>query len=111
MSIGCRSQSARTYLERHLNEFIDCDLQELIIHGLRALRDTLPNDVTLSKDNVSIAYVSKGEKFTVLEPQTNDVYLNLLGEDPKHERRAAEEAGDAKPAEGAAPSDGSMQVD
>lgn len=48
MAIGARSQSARTYLEKHLNEFQNCDLNELIKHGLRALRDTLPNDVDLS---------------------------------------------------------------
>lgn len=48
MAIGSRSQSARTYLEKHLNEFSSCDLDELVKHGLRALRDTLPNEVDLS---------------------------------------------------------------
>lgn len=48
MAIGSRSQSARTYLEKHLNEFLSCDLDELVKHGLRALRDTLPNEVDLS---------------------------------------------------------------
>lgn len=48
MAIGARSQSARTYLDRHLNLFSSCDLDELVKHGLRALRDTLPNEVDLS---------------------------------------------------------------
>lgn len=48
MAIGARSQSARTYLEKHLNTFMDCDLNELVAHGLRALRDTLPNEVDLN---------------------------------------------------------------
>ena len=48
MAIGARSQSARTYLEKHLNTFMDCDLQDLVAHGLRALRDTLPNEVDLN---------------------------------------------------------------
>ena len=48
MSIGARSQSARTYLEKHLDTFLDCTLEELIKHGLRALRDTLPNEVDLN---------------------------------------------------------------
>ena len=30
MAIGARSQSARTYLEKHLNELLSCDLDELI---------------------------------------------------------------------------------
>ncbi|CAH2235508.1 jg27836 [Pararge aegeria aegeria] len=48
MAIGARSQSARTYLEKHLNTFMDCDLNDLVAHGLRALRDTLPNEVDLN---------------------------------------------------------------
>ncbi|KAJ7348750.1 Proteasome subunit alpha 1, partial [Desmophyllum pertusum] len=48
MAIGARSQSARTYLERHLEEFSDCEPEELIKHGLRALRETLPNEQELT---------------------------------------------------------------
>lgn len=48
MAVGSRSQSARTYLEKHLNEFLTSDRDELVKHGLRALRDTLPNEVDLS---------------------------------------------------------------
>lgn len=48
MAVGSRSQSARTYLEKHLDEFAECDNDELIKHGLRALRDTLPNEVELT---------------------------------------------------------------
>lgn len=51
MSIGARSQSARTYLERHLNEFTDCSMNELICHGIQAIRGTLPNDELLGKDD------------------------------------------------------------
>ena len=45
MAIGARSQAARTYLERFLDDLGDCELEELVKHGLRALRDTLPNEV------------------------------------------------------------------
>jgi 20S proteasome subunit alpha 6 len=48
MAIGARSQSAKTYLERHLEEFLDSDLDALVAHGLRALRDTLPNEIELN---------------------------------------------------------------
>lgn len=54
MSIGARSQSARTYLERHLSEFADCDAEGLIMHGLKALRETLQQDKDLTGDNTSI---------------------------------------------------------
>ena len=60
MAIGARSQAARTYLEKFLEDFKTCELEELVKHGLRALRDTLPNEVDLTNKNVSIAVVGKG---------------------------------------------------
>ena len=36
-AIVARTQSTRTYLEKHLDEF-DCDLEPLVTHGLRTLR-------------------------------------------------------------------------
>ncbi|QRV91475.1 20S proteasome subunit [Ceratobasidium sp. AG-Ba] len=36
MSIGARSQSAKTYLEKHYESFTDASLDELIKHGLHA---------------------------------------------------------------------------
>ena len=48
MAIGARSQSARTYLEKNLDKFVDSNQDELIKHCMRALRDTLPNEVELT---------------------------------------------------------------
>lgn len=48
MSIGSRSQSARTYLEKHLASFADSTKDELIKHGLEALKGTLPNEDLLT---------------------------------------------------------------
>jgi len=56
MAIGARSQSARTYLEKHLNEFPECSNEDLVRHGLRALRDTLPNEVELTSKVNYISY-------------------------------------------------------
>lgn len=59
MAIGSRSQSARTYLEKHLDMFPNCTSDELIAHGLRALRDTLPNEVELTtKVTISIVLLT-----------------------------------------------------
>ena len=44
MSLGARNQSAKTYLERHLDEFADVDVDTLVVHALRALRETLPQN-------------------------------------------------------------------
>ncbi|KAK6034710.1 Mpp10 protein [Cooperia oncophora] len=47
-SIGARSQSARTYLERHLDKFREASADDLIRHALLALRDTLPAEENLT---------------------------------------------------------------
>ncbi|KPM07943.1 proteasome subunit alpha type-1-like protein [Sarcoptes scabiei] len=54
MAIGARSQSARTYLEKNLDSFGQCSKDELVKHGLLALRECLPNDTQLTSQNVSI---------------------------------------------------------
>ncbi|XP_058450896.1 proteasome subunit alpha type-1-like [Malaya genurostris] len=78
MSIGSRSQSARTYLEKHLSQFPDCSKDELIRHGVQALQDTLPNEVELNNKNISIAIVGKDENFHILEENDNAQYLTNI---------------------------------
>ncbi len=56
-AIGARSQMARTYLERHLDEFAECGRDELLKHGLRALKESLAQDKELTVDNTSIGVV------------------------------------------------------
>jgi len=78
MAIGARSQSARTYLEKHLDTFADSGRNELVAHALRALRDTLPAEMELTNKNVSIGIVGKGLDFEVYDDESADQYLNLL---------------------------------
>ncbi|XP_061943007.1 proteasome subunit alpha type-1 [Apis cerana] len=96
MAIGARSQSARTYLEKHLNELLSCDLDELIKHGLCALRDTLPNEVDLSVKNVSIAIVGKGTDFKIFNEDEISVYLSQI-EDDKRNKPTEPDVEDSKP--------------
>lgn len=56
-AIGARSQMARTYLERNLEEFADCDREKLVVHGLKALKESLAQDKDLSVENTSIGIV------------------------------------------------------
>ena len=53
-AIGARSQMARTYLERHLDKFADASRDELIKHGLLALKESLGQDKELTVDNASL---------------------------------------------------------
>jgi len=91
MAIGARSQSARTYLEKHLDDFKQASLDQLLKHGLRGLRDCLPNDVDLSTKNVSIAIVGKDREFTIHEDESCEPFLAMIAgeERTRGERTAA----------------------
>ncbi len=94
MAIGARSQSARTYLEKHLEEFPSSDLDALVLHGLRALRDTLPNEVDLNNKNVSVAVVGKDRKFAIHEEAEVDAWLTAIeGEDRRGGHQAPAQVG------------------
>ena len=56
-AIGARSQMARTYLERHLDEFASCSREDLLKHGLLALKESLAQDKELTIDNTSVGIV------------------------------------------------------
>lgn len=93
MAIGARSQSARTYLEKFLDKYPDESLEDLIRHGLRALRDTLPNEIDLNSKNCSIAVVGKDQDFRIYENEAVEQYLALIeGEERSH--RGAKSADD-----------------
>ena len=64
-AIGARSQMARTYLERHLANFDNASRDELIKHGLRALKESLGQDKELTVENTSLGvtgYASDGKR-------------------------------------------------
>ncbi|RDW70434.1 proteasome subunit alpha type-6 [Coleophoma crateriformis] len=66
-AIGARSQMARTYLERNLDEFAACGKEDLIKHGLRALKESLAQDKELTVENCSVGVVGLGKE-EILEP-------------------------------------------
>ncbi|KAK7539891.1 nucleophile aminohydrolase [Phyllosticta citribraziliensis] len=65
--IGARSQMARTYLERNLDDFEASGREELIKHALRALKESLSQDKQLTVDNTSIGVAGVGEDFKLYE--------------------------------------------
>lgn len=81
-AIGARSQMARTYLERNLDKFEGCSRDELIQHGLSALKETLSQDKELTVDNTSVGVVGvtngKKENFKLYEGQDTAALLEVL---------------------------------
>ena len=43
MAVGARSQSSKTYLEKHFEDFEGLDVTSLIKHALLALREAMPS--------------------------------------------------------------------
>lgn len=79
-SIGARSQSARTYLERTHEQFADSNREQLVLHGLKALRDSLAQDKELTTANTSVAVVGVGgEKFKLYDGVEVGEWLEKLG--------------------------------
>lgn len=78
-AIGARSQAARTYLERNLDDIRKSDsIEKLIVHGLYALRDTLSQDVELTFKNTSVAVVGKGQPYTSYDDEDVQQWLDKL---------------------------------
>lgn len=79
-AIGARSQMARTYLEREFDKFEACGREELVMHALRSLRESLQQDKELTTENTSIGVGGIGEKFELLEGEKIRAWLESLGE-------------------------------
>lgn len=77
-AIGARSQSARTYLEKHYETFTSSTRDELILHALTALQGCVSGDDELTADNGSIVVIGKDDPFTLIEGDALKVYLDQL---------------------------------
>ncbi|KAI9641363.1 Proteasome subunit alpha type-6 [Ciborinia camelliae] len=86
-AIGARSQIARTYLERHLDEFAECGREELVKHGLRALKESLSQDKELTVENTCVGVVgvkAEGKKsieaFKLFDGQEVKQWIDLVAD-------------------------------
>jgi len=57
------------------------DLDELVRHALRALRDCLPSEVELDNKNTCVSLVGENTPFTTYENEAVDDYLKSIDED------------------------------
>lgn len=80
MAIGGRSQSAKTYLEKHFDSFGDCSKEQLIEHGLRALNASMATSDghELTMNNVSVGFVSANEVFSDITKVELQNYLETI---------------------------------
>lgn len=111
-AIGARSQMARTYLERHLDDFGGASRDELVKHALRALKESLSQDKELTVENTTVGVIGKGldgkrkiESFKLYDgPETGpllDVSLESAeGTEPARDTEETEAPGDSMDVDG-----------
>jgi 20S proteasome subunit alpha 6 len=91
-AMGARSQSARTYLEKHYESFADeQSLDALIDHALNALKTTLAGDDKMNVENVSLAVVGKGMAFKHYSPDDIRPFVERAAADDDDAATAMEE--------------------
>lgn len=77
-AIGDRNQSAKTYLEKHFATFANIGLEELIKHGIAALR-AAAQDTELTEHNVSVGIVG-GDSYKQLSKAEIRAQLSVGGD-------------------------------
>lgn len=79
MAIGARNQSAKTYLEKNYEQFAGLSWQELVKHGLKALKASA-QETELSEHNVSVGVVGRDTKFHLLKADELRAYLGEIND-------------------------------
>ena len=100
MAIGARSQSAKTYLERHYTAFPELPREELIRHAVRALHTCTETDKDLNLENTVIAVVGVGERFTIIEGEAVAPFLVGIEAVPRPVHETDAQAATRIPGEG-----------
>lgn len=77
MAIGAKCQSAKTYLEKNFETFENISRDELITHGVKALKASAQEN-ELTVHNVSVGVVSLEEKFHLLPEAELSQFLSQV---------------------------------
>lgn len=97
MAIGARSQSAKTYLEKHFESFAEMEKDAMIVHALQALQASIQGDKELDKDNACVTVVGMGHDWEIIDGAALQTYLDQV--EVAAEAGAAADAGEAAGAE------------
>ncbi|KAA8490590.1 Proteasome subunit alpha type-1 [Porphyridium purpureum] len=93
-AIGARSQSAKTYLEKHFESFAALSLEELCRHAILALQETVASskDTELTTRNTALAFVGRDTPWTMVEDDSVEEYLLVLDAEDELEEGDADAA-------------------
>jgi 20S proteasome subunit alpha 6 len=91
IAIGARSQSAKTYLEKHFETFKDADLDSLILHALHALKGTTGENMELTSKNASVSVVGKDKAYDLIEEDRLEAYISQMEQDKEQHQDDVDE--------------------
>lgn len=87
-AIGSRNQAAKTYIEKKYSTFNECTLNELIQHGVNALKETVrTKDLKLTVDNTSIMIVGKDVPLRILSENAVEPFVNKVENEDSNEKK------------------------
>lgn len=95
--MGTRSQSAKTYLEKHFESFQDADLETMIKHALTSLKGTSHDKKPLTANGVSVAYVGRDKQLTILGEDDLADYVSQVTADDDDEEEKDDDEDDDEP--------------
>mmetsp|Transcript_14347 Transcript_14347/g.22427 ORF Transcript_14347/g.22427 Transcript_14347/m.22427 type:complete len:265 (-) Transcript_14347:257-1051(-) len=97
-AIGARNQAAKTYLEKKYETFPNAGMDELIQHGVNALKETVrTRDLKLTTDNVSVIVVGENTDTKQLNDEELQPFVDKVEGDGGDDNDGNDGGDDAKP--------------
>jgi len=86
-AIGSRNQAAKTYIEKKYSTFNQCNSNDLIQHGVNALKETVrTKDIKLTVDNTSVMIVGKDIPLRILNENELEPFINKVENDENEKK-------------------------
>ena len=78
-AIGAKSQSAKTYIEKNVESFANLGVDELILHGLKAIKSGYKDEKEeMSGKNIEVYALDRQEALRLVSPEVVQTYISQL---------------------------------
>ena len=78
-AIGAKSQSAKTYIEKNVESFSNLGVDELIMHGLRAIKSGYKDEKEeMSGKNIEVYALDREEEMRIVSSKVVGTYIDNL---------------------------------
>ena len=85
-AIGAKSQSAKTYIEKNVESFSNLGVDELIMHGLRAIKSGYKDEKEeMSGKNIEVYALDREEEMRMVSSEVVETYIDNLNPNKIHE--------------------------